>query len=48
MFPACCFRERTYVAQGLANGVFNETLVCSWNVFSFGCGFYIEVILPFS
>ena len=24
------------------------TLVSSLNVFSFGCGFYIEVILPFS
>ena len=25
MFPACCFHERTYVAQGLVNGVLNET-----------------------
>ena len=25
MFPACCFHQRTYVAQGLVNGVLNET-----------------------
>ena len=25
MFPACCFRQRTFVAQGLLNGVLNET-----------------------
>ena len=25
MFPACCFRQRTCVAQGLLNGVRNET-----------------------
>ena len=25
MFPACCFRQRTCVAQGLFNGVLNET-----------------------
>ena len=25
MFPACCFRQRTDVAQGLVNGVLNET-----------------------
>ena len=25
MFPACCFRPRTYVVQGLFNGVLNET-----------------------
>ena len=25
MFLACCFRQRTCVAQGLFNGVFNET-----------------------
>ena len=24
-FPACCFRLRTYMAQGLVNGVVNET-----------------------
>ena len=22
---ACCFRQRTYMAQGLVNGVLNET-----------------------
>ena len=48
MFSACCFRLRTYVPQGLINGVLNETLVNSLNVLPFGCGFYIEVILPFS
>ena len=25
MFPACCFRQRTYVARGHVNGVLNET-----------------------
>ena len=25
MFPACCFRQKTYMAQGLVNGVLNET-----------------------
>ena len=25
MFPACCFRQRTYGAQGLFNGALNET-----------------------
>ena len=25
MFPACCFRQRTYITQGLVNGVLNET-----------------------
>ena len=25
MFPACCFRQRTYVAQSFFNGVLNET-----------------------
>ena len=25
MSPACCFHQRTYVAQGLFNGVLNET-----------------------
>ena len=24
MFPACCFRQRTYVAEGLGNGVLND------------------------
>ena len=24
MFPACCFHQRTYMAQGLVNGVLNE------------------------
>ena len=25
MFPTCCFPQRTYIAQGLVNGVLNET-----------------------
>ena len=25
MFPACCFCQRTYVAQGLFNEILNET-----------------------
>ena len=25
IFPACCFHQRTYVAQGLVNRVLNET-----------------------
>ena len=25
MFPASCFRQRTYTAQGLVNEVLNET-----------------------
>ena len=25
MFPACCFRQRTYMAQDLVNGELNET-----------------------
>ena len=25
MFPACCCRQRTYMAQGLVNGVLSET-----------------------
>ena len=53
MFPACCFRQKTYVAQGLVNGVLNKTWTHSrwqFECFSvgFGYGFYIEVILPFS
>ena len=51
MFPDCCFCHRIYVAQGLVNEYsirLELTLVRSLNVFPFGCGFYIEVILPFS
>ena len=29
MFPACCFRQRTYMAQGLFNWVLNETWTLS-------------------
>ena len=25
IFPACCFRQRTYVAQGLVNGILSVT-----------------------
>ena len=34
MFPTCCFCQRTYVAQGLVNGVLNET----WTHFANGPG----------
>ena len=50
-FPACCFRQRTYMAQGLVNGVLNKiwTHSCSqFECFSFGYGFYIEDFLSFS
>ncbi len=40
MFPACCFRQRTYMAQGLVNGVLNETHVCSLSDFLFDMGLY--------
>ena len=32
MFPTCCFRQRTYVAQGHGNGALNETQthLCLW------------------
>ena len=33
MFPACCFRQRTCVAQGLLNGVLNET--CTHSCFQY-------------
>ena len=52
IFPDCCFCQRTYAAQGLVNGVHNETWTHSCSQFEcffpFGCGFYIEVILYFS
>ena len=25
MFPACCFRQITYMTHGIVNGVLNET-----------------------
>ena len=51
IFPASSFRQRTYVAQGLLNGIHNET----WTQFclQFECfpvglgGFYIEALLFF-
>ena len=46
MFPACCFRQRTYMAQGLVNGVFNSSLKFEW--FSVGYGFILRSLLPFS
>ena len=51
MFPAGYFRQRTYMAQSLVNELLNEiwTYSCSqFECFSFGYGFYIEVILSFS
>ena len=50
MFPACCFCQRTNVAQDLVNGVLNEiqlTLVSSLKDFGWSGGFYIGVIFPF-
>ena len=44
MFPACCFRHRTYIAQGLVNGVLIETCP-QFEGFSVGYEFYIEVLL---
>ena len=32
IFPAGCFRQRTYMAQGLVNGVLELTLARSFNV----------------
>ena len=45
MLPACCFRQRTYVAQGLVNRVLKESwthwcLQFEW--FSFGYGFILR------
>ena len=39
MFKASCFHQRTYMAQGLVNGVLNET---------FGYGFIWRSLLSFS
>ena len=42
MFPACCFLQRTYIAQGLVNGVLNEPWTlsfCSLNGFQWVIGF---------
>ena len=35
MFPACCFRQRTYMAQGLGNRVLNETWTHFFSLMSF-------------
>ena len=52
MFPACCFHQRTYVAQGFGNLSLIETWTHSCSQFKcfflFDCAFYIEVNLPFS
>ena len=52
MFPACCFRQRTYVAKGYVNGVPNETQthlcrfirrfvqVLLWGLYSGHCGMW--------
>ncbi len=48
MFPACCFRQRTYMAQGLVNGVLNETwtqLCLQFEWFSVGLSVIILCIL---
>ena len=33
MFPACCFRQRTYVTQGIVNGALNKTSTHSFPQF---------------
>ena len=33
MFPACCFHQRTYMAQGDVNGALNETQSLSYVLF---------------
>ena len=39
MFPTCCFRQRTYVAQDYVNGVLNDTWAHSClNGFRFSLG----------
>ena len=51
ILPACCFHQRTCVAQSLVNRVLNETWTHSfpvWMTFGWSGGFYIGVILPFS
>ena len=49
MFPACCFHQRTCVAQGLLNGVPNETWIHSrfqykWFLSDWIC--FIRVFVP--
>ena len=51
IFPACCFRQRTYMAQGLINGILNETWTHSclqFEWFSDGYGFIWRSLLFFS
>ena len=46
MFPACCFRQRTYMVQGFVNGVLSETwihLCLQFECFSVGYGFFLSV-----
>ena len=51
MFPAGCFSQTKYVAQGLDKWYsmrLELSLISSFNVsFPFRCGFYIEFILFF-
>ena len=45
IFPACCFRQRKYMTQGLVNRVLNETWTPSllqFEWFSFGYGFILR------
>ena len=35
MFPACCFRQKTYVAQDQVTGVLNETRTKPTNMSEF-------------
>ena len=47
MFPACCFNERTYMAQGLVNGVLNETLKTTKPFFMIILFFYSSFLASF-
>ena len=50
LFPACCFRQRIYIAQAFVNVVFNETLphLClQFDLFSVNYGFIWRSLLFF-
>ena len=53
MFPACCFRQRTCVAQGLLKGILNETWTHScihykWFLSGHICFIRVYVLLSWS
>ena len=45
MFPAYCFRQRTYMAQGLVNGVLNKTYGGHSSFFFLDC-VYLSLLYP--